>query len=88
LQHRTVATRKNRQGVELPGGTEASLIGPPQAMKKNLMTCREFVGSLKAFRDEELTSQDLVRAQKHPVDCDQCSTYFHGHERIIDLKKL
>jgi anti-sigma factor RsiW len=56
-------------------------------MKKNPMTCEEFVDSLQAFLDDELTSPERIRAQKHLTSCDKCSAYLRGYERTIELAK-
>ena len=51
------------------------------------MTCEEFVDSLGAFRDGELTSPDRVRARNHLGRCEKCFAYMHGYERTIELAK-
>jgi anti-sigma factor RsiW len=56
-------------------------------MKKNPMTCEEFVDSLQAFLDDELTSPERIRAQEHLTGCDKCSAYLHGYEWTIELAK-
>jgi anti-sigma factor RsiW len=56
-------------------------------MKKNPMTCEEFVDSLGAFRDGDLTSADRIRAHEHLTSCDKCSAYLRGYERTIELAK-
>ena len=56
-------------------------------MKQNPMTCKEFVDSLAAFLDDELTLQDRVGAQKHLTGCDKCSAYLRGYEWTIELAK-
>jgi len=56
-------------------------------MKKNPMACEEFVDSLAAFRDDELTSPDRIRAQEHLASCDKCSAYLRGYDRTIELAK-
>jgi predicted anti-sigma-YlaC factor YlaD len=56
-------------------------------MKKNPMTCEEFVESLAAFLDDELTLQDRVGAQKHLTGCGKCSAYLRGYKRTIELAK-
>jgi anti-sigma factor RsiW len=56
-------------------------------MKKNTLTCEEFVDLLAAFLDDELTSQERVGAQKHLTGCDKCSAYLRGYERTIELAK-
>jgi hypothetical protein len=38
-------------------------------MKNNPMTFQRFVASLQAFRDDELTSPDCIRAQEHLAAC-------------------
>lgn len=61
-------------------------VGRFESMKKN-QTCKEFVNSLAAFLEDELTLQDRIRAQKHLSSCDKCSAYFRGYERTIGLAK-
>jgi anti-sigma factor RsiW len=56
-------------------------------MKKNPMTCKEFVESLPAFRDDELTPRDRMRAQGHLAGCERCSAYLLGYEQTIELAK-
>jgi predicted anti-sigma-YlaC factor YlaD len=56
-------------------------------MKKNPMTCEEFVDALGAYRDGDLTSSDRIRAQEHLASCDKCSAYSRGYERAIELAK-
>jgi anti-sigma factor RsiW len=56
-------------------------------MKNNPMTCEEFVASLQAFRDDELTSPDRIRAQQHLAACATCSAYVRGYKRTIELAK-
>jgi anti-sigma factor RsiW len=49
-------------------------------MKKNPMTCEEFVDSLQAFLDDELMSPERIRAQEHLSSCDKCFAYLRGYE--------
>jgi hypothetical protein len=70
--------------AETPKGIDSLAV---QSMKKNPMTCEEFVDSLGAFRDGDLTSPDHIRAQKHLTSCDKCSAYLRGYERTIKLAK-
>jgi anti-sigma factor RsiW len=56
-------------------------------MNKNPMTCAEFVDSLQAFRDDELTLPNLIRAQEHIIGCEECATYLLGYERTIELAR-
>jgi anti-sigma factor RsiW len=56
-------------------------------MKKNPMTCEEFVDSLQAFRDDELSSPDRIRAHEHLTGCEKCSAYLRGYEQTIELAK-
>jgi hypothetical protein len=62
-------------------------LGRVQRMKKNPMTCEEFVDSLQASLDDELTSPDRLRAQKHLTSRDKCSAYLRGYEWTIELAK-
>jgi anti-sigma factor RsiW len=71
--------------VYFSGRADASLSGAD--MKNNPMTCEEFVASLQAFRDDELTSPDRIRAQKHLAGCLKCSAYLRGYKRTIELAK-
>src|SRR5947209_13071906 len=64
-------------------GTSAAF----EAMKKNLITCEEFVDSLPAFLEDELTLPDRIRAQEHLASCDKCSAYLRSYERTIELAK-
>jgi anti-sigma factor RsiW len=54
---------------------------------KNPMTCAEFVDSLGAFRDGDLTSPDRIRAKEHLASCDKCSAYSRRYDRTIELAK-
>ncbi|MBV8361214.1 MAG: zf-HC2 domain-containing protein [Deltaproteobacteria bacterium] len=56
-------------------------------MNKNSITCEEFVDSLGAFLEGELTSPDRIRAQEHLSSCDNCSAYVCGYERTVELAK-
>jgi anti-sigma factor RsiW len=56
-------------------------------IKKNLMTCEEFVDSLAAFRDDELAPADRIRVQEHLAGCGRCSAYLRQYERTIQLAK-
>jgi anti-sigma factor RsiW len=49
------------------------------------MTCEEFVDSLRALRDEELTPADRIRAESYLTACEKCSAYVRGYERTIKL---
>lgn len=51
------------------------------------MTCKEFIDSLAAFRDADLTLPDRIRAQEHLISCKKCSAYLRGYERTIELAK-
>jgi hypothetical protein len=56
-------------------------------MKKTPTTCEEFVDSLAAFRDDEQTSPERIRAQEHLTNCEKCSVYLREYERTIELAK-
>ena len=56
-------------------------------MKKNRMTCEEFVESLQKLLVDELTPADRVRASKHLAGCHQCSAYLDDYKRTIELAK-
>ena len=51
------------------------------------MTCEEFVDSLQAFLDDELTSPERISAQEHLTSCDKCSAYLRGYVWTIELAK-
>jgi anti-sigma factor RsiW len=57
------------------------------ARDENPMSCKEFVDSLQAFRDDELTSPDRIRAQEHLASCEKCSAYLHRYEQTIQVAK-
>jgi len=54
---------------------------------KKPMTCDEFVDSLQAFRDDELTLPERIRVQEHLVGCEKCSVYLRRYEQTIKLAK-
>jgi anti-sigma factor RsiW len=56
-------------------------------IKNNPVTCEEFVTSLQAFRDDELTPPDRIRAQEHRAACARCAAYLRGYERTIELAR-
>jgi hypothetical protein len=58
-----------------------------EGMNRNPMTCKEFVNSLAAFRDDELGPGDYVPANDHLVSCDACFAYSRKYERTIKLAK-
>jgi predicted anti-sigma-YlaC factor YlaD len=62
-------------------------LAPFEGMNKTPMTCREFVDSLGAFLDEELTSPEHIRVQEHLTSCDKCSAYLRDYEWTIELAK-
>ena len=51
------------------------------------MTCEELVDSLAAFRDDQLTLPERIRALEHLASCDKCCAYSRGYERTIELAK-
>jgi predicted anti-sigma-YlaC factor YlaD len=63
------------------------ILAPFEGMNKTPMTCREFVDSLGAFLDEELTSPEHIRAQEHLTSCDKCSAYRRDYEWTVELAK-
>ncbi len=71
--------------VYFSGRTDASLSGAD--MKNNPMTCEKFIASLQAFRDDELTWPDRIRAQEHLAACAKCSGYVRGYKQTIELAK-
>jgi len=54
---------------------------------KNPMTCQEFVDSLPAYRENELTPAERIRANEHLAGCEKCVAYTRGYERTIELAK-
>jgi anti-sigma factor RsiW len=51
------------------------------------MTCRELVDSLQAFRDNELTLAERIRAREHLASCEKCSAYLRRYEQTIRFAK-
>jgi anti-sigma factor RsiW len=51
------------------------------------MTCEEFVDSLQAFRDNELTLPERIRAREHLAICEECPAYLRRYEQTIKLAK-
>jgi predicted anti-sigma-YlaC factor YlaD len=54
---------------------------------KNPMTCQEFVDSLPAYRENELTPAERIRANEHLAGCEKCAAYKRGYEQTIELAK-
>jgi hypothetical protein len=54
---------------------------------RNQMTCREFVGLIRAHRDGELGSADRQSFSQHSGKCARCSDYLNGYQRTINAAK-
>ncbi len=52
-------------------------------MPRNKMTCREFVGLIRGYRDGELSSTDRQSFSQHGAACARCSNYLKGYELTI-----
>ena len=52
-------------------------------MPRSQMTCREFVGLIRAYRDGELGSADRQSFSQHAGTCPRCSNYLRGYELTI-----
>lgn len=51
------------------------------------ITCREFVGLIRALRDGELSDTDRRSFSQHARKCRRCSDYLKGYELIISTTK-
>jgi len=51
------------------------------------MTCQEFVDSLPAYGDRELSPGGRTAADEHLAVCDQCANNARGYNRTIELAK-
>jgi hypothetical protein len=52
------------------------------------MMCREFVGLISAYQDDELSSADRQAFCQHRRNCGRCSDYLKGYERTVSAAKL
>jgi anti-sigma factor RsiW len=51
------------------------------------ITCREFVGLIRALRDGELSDTDRRSFSQHARKCGRCSDYLKGYELTISATK-
>ena len=56
-------------------------------MPRRGITCREFVGLIRAFRDGELSDTDRRSFSQHARKCRRCSYYLKGYEMTIRATK-
>ena len=58
-----------------------------QAVQRSELTCREFVGLIRRFRDDELSEVDRRSFLQHRKECARCSDYLKGYELTISAAK-
>ena len=56
-------------------------------MQRSELTCREFVGLIRRFRDDELSEVDRRSFLQHRKECARCSDYLKGYELTISAAK-
>ena len=56
-------------------------------MPRREITCREFVGLIRALRDGELSDTDRRSFSQHRGECARCSDYLKGYELTISAAK-
>ena len=56
-------------------------------MQRSELTCREFVGLIRRFRDDELSAVDRRSFLQHRGECARCSEYLKGYELTIRAAK-
>ena len=56
-------------------------------MQRSELTCREFVGLIRRFRDDELSEVDRRSFLQHRGECARCSDYLKGYELTISAAK-
>ena len=56
-------------------------------MPRREITCREFVGLIRALRDGELSDTDRRSFSQHARKCGRCSDYLKGYELTISAAK-
>ena len=56
-------------------------------MPRREITCREFVGLIRALRDGELSDTDRRSFSQHARKCGRCSDYLKGYELTIGAAK-
>ncbi len=56
-------------------------------MQRSELTCREFVGLISRFRDDELSAVDRRSFLQHRGECARCSEYLKGYELTISAAK-
>jgi hypothetical protein len=58
-----------------------------QTVQRSELTCREFVGLIRGFRDNELSDVDRRSFLQHRANCVQCSDYLKGYELTISAAR-
>ena len=56
-------------------------------MQRSELTCREFVGLIRRFRDDELSVVDRRSFLQHSSKCVRCSDYLKGYELTISATR-
>ena len=56
-------------------------------MQRSELTCREFVGLIRRFRDDELSDVDRRSFLQHRGECARCSDYLKGYDLTISAAK-
>lgn len=56
-------------------------------MPRRGITCREFVGLIRAWRDGEVSDTDGRSFSQHARGCRRCSDYLKGYELTISTTK-
>ncbi len=56
-------------------------------MPRREITCREFVGLIRALKDGELSGTDRRSFSQHARKCERCSDYLKGYELTISATK-
>lgn len=56
-------------------------------MQRSELTCREFVGLIRRFRDDELSAVDRRSFLQHRGECARCSDYLKGYELTISAAR-
>ena len=57
-------------------------------MPRSGISCREFVASIRDFRDDELSEGDRRSFLEHRQTCVRCSDYLKGFELTIGAIKM
>jgi len=58
-----------------------------QTVQRSELTCREFVGLIRRFREDELSDVDRRSFLQHRGECARCSEYLKGYELTISAAK-